>query len=87
MRKESEKAVSLAKYLLCTASIRESVNSFFFCSHSQVDRVRMFPYELNKDTLTFWQRGRCSPRPRCTLITSGSIFLVIIETKAMESKG
>lgn len=47
----------------------------------------MFPYELNKDILTFWQRGRCSLRPRCTLITSGSIFLVIIETKAMESKG
>ena len=52
-----------------------------------MDRVRRCPCELNRGTLMFRQRGRFPEAGHCLFTARDSILLVIIITKATESKG
>ena len=68
----------------------DALTPFFFFSHSQVGRDRVFLCELNKGAFVLHSgRGAGFPkgRPLCMLIGIDSILLVIIGMKATESKG
>ena len=84
--------VSFAKYLLVGQPRGGDVGMSSFLpsgSHSQVGRVRMSPCEPNKGTLVEHSgRGAGFPtQPLCMLIATDSVLLVVVVTKATESKG